>query len=105
MLGNVVIGHFHMVLGQAAEEFWRKTLMRALIAALATAGLVVFSLQGIAADEGVVKTAPNPDKPGRAIEEGTVKTKPDPDKPGRAIEEGVVKAKPDPNKPGRAVEQ
>ncbi|MGH8246587.1 MAG: hypothetical protein ACREUU_09155, partial [Gammaproteobacteria bacterium] len=53
---------------QAAGEFRQETFMRGLIAALAAAGLVVFSLQGFADDE--VRTAPNPDKPGRAIEEG-----------------------------------
>ena len=83
--------------------------MRALITAMAAAGLMVFSLQSFSADE--VKTAPNMDKPGRAIEEGagagTVKAPGKAKKDSRAIdaEKTAVKSKGASDQPGRTVEK
>ncbi len=79
--------------------------MRALISALAVAGLVAIALPGYADD---VKTNPKPlNAPGRAIDEGgAVTTNPKPlNSPGRAADDTV---KTDPAKaaktPGRAAD-
>ena len=96
--------------------------MRALISALAVAGLFSLALPSYSADEpytaeskatkpgraieeGAVKSGGATDKPGRAIEEGTVKSGGATDKPGRAVEEEVKTGGAKPEKPGRAVEK
>jgi len=96
--------------------------MRALISALAVAGLFSIALPsysaedpytaeskaakpGRAIEEGAVKSGGATDKPGRAIEEGAVKSGGATDKPGRAVEEESVKTGGKPEKPGRAVEK
>ena len=58
--------------------------MRALISALAVAGLFAFALPGYA-DE--VKAGGPSAKPGRTIDDGAVKSGGATDKPGRAIED------------------
>jgi hypothetical protein len=80
--------------------------MRALISALAVAGLVAIALPSYAGD---VKTdsAASAAKPGRAIEEGNaVKTDPAASaaKPGRAADDTVGTSKNPGAKPGRAAD-
>ncbi len=77
--------------------------MRALISALAVAGLFSIALPSYSAEDPYTAES-KAAKPGRAIEEGAVKSGGATDKPGRAIEEGTVKSG-GKEKPGRAVEK
>jgi len=76
--------------------------MRALISALAVAGVVAFALPAFADD--VVKSDPakSAAKPGRSIDE-PVKSGPV-DKPGRQADDSTVKSGKDMTKPGRAAD-
>ena len=73
--------------------------MRALISALAVAGLFAVALPGYADD---VKSGGQTNKPGRSIDE-PVKSGGASDKPGRAIDE-PVKSGGASDKPGRAID-
>ena len=74
--------------------------MRALISALAVAGLFAVALPGYAADD--VKSGGPSAKPGRSIDD-SVKSGGATDKPGRSIDDSV-KSGGATDKPGRAVD-